>query len=428
MTDWLSLFPTGLKLEPSVSIHGHELEELLADFGSPLIVYDMDQVRSHVAEWSSAFGVEGVHYASKAFLTVEFARQMAALGIGLDVAGVGECHTALAAGFPPERIVVHGNNKSDDELAYYVEHGVGLVVVDNPDELQRLGDHARRAGKVMSILLRVSPGVEAHTHEYLQTGIEDTKFGIPMGDRSLDAAALAGATEGLRLRGLHAHIGSQIFDPEPFAEAARRMVAQYAACADASGHPLDILDLGGGWGIRYVDSDDPAPISELAKLVADSVAASAQEHGIPAPTVFVEPGRSIVGPCAMTLYTAGAPKKTTNKTWVPVDGGMTDNIRPALYGATYTVKNLSRPFADDDATVQVAGKLCESGDLIATDCAIALPESGEILGVAATGAYCYAMASNYNRVPRPAVIGVSGDGVVTLARRETLDDLLRLDG
>ncbi|MGH2759144.1 MAG: diaminopimelate decarboxylase [Actinomycetota bacterium] len=411
-----------------LEIGGCHTADLALEFGTPLFVLDLADVRDRIARYRDAFGGRNVFYASKAFLTKSFAPILADGDIGIDCVAGGELYTALAGGFPAERITVHGNNKARDELVAALEAGVGRIVVDSLAELEMLRGVTAELGVVARILLRITPGVDVHTHSYLQTGIEDSKFGFTIGDTAMQAIDAAARIEEIELMGLHSHIGSQLFDLDPFAEAARKMVGFLAGARRATALELPELVLGGGLGIAYLASDAPSSIEDLAKVLHDTVASEAERASTPAPTVKVEPGRSNIGPGMVTLYRVGTIKDVPGvRRFVAVDGGMSDNIRVPLYQARYMYLSATRPEAPHDQVVTIAGKLCETGDLIGHDVALPDVEAGELLACAATGAYGYAMASNYNKQPKPAVVAVFGGEVRTLARRESFEDLVRLE-
>lgn len=411
-----------------LEIGGRDVAELAHEFGTPLFVLDLADVRDRVARYRDIFGGYNVYYAAKAFLTRSFAPMLADWGIGLDCVAGGELYTAVSGGFPGERITLHGNNKSRAEIAEALTAGVGRVVVDSLPELELLREVATELEIVTRVLLRITPGVEAHTHSYLQTGTEDSKFGFPIGDAAMEAIDAAARIDEIELVGLHSHIGSQVFDLEPFAEAARKMVGFLAGARRATALELPELVLGGGLGIAYLPSDTPSSIEDLGKVLHDAVGAEAERLDTPLPTVKVEPGRSIIGPAMITLYTVGTIKDVPGvRRYVAVDGGMSDNIRVPLYQAAYTYLSATRPEVPHDHVCTIAGKLCETGDLIGHDVALPDVQPGELVACAATGAYGYAMASNYNKQPKPAVVAVFGGEVQTLARRETYEDLVRLE-
>ncbi len=422
-----------------VRFAGVDVRDLVAEHGSPLFVLDEADFRSRCAEYAGAFGdPASVHYASKAFLCTEVARWVAEEGLSLDVCSGGELRVALRAGFPTERIALHGNNKSVDELTAAVEAGVGAVVLDSFHEIARLDQIARSHGTVQPVMIRVTVGVEAHTHEFIATAHEDQKFGFSLssGDAA-EAARRVIKAEGLRLVGLHSHIGSQIFDDDGFELAAHRIVGLLAALREEHGPDtvadLSTVDLGGGIGIAYTPEDDPLPVPELAARLRDIVRKECGNAGFAPPRVAVEPGRAIAGPGTVTVYEVGTIKDVEldaglSRRYVSVDGGMSDNIRTALYDAVYDCRLVSRAAEAPPVLSRIVGKHCESGDVVVRDCW--LPEDiapGDLLAVAATGAYCYVMASNYNRLPKPAVVAVRDGQARLLLRRETEDDLLRLE-
>ncbi|RCW45273.1 diaminopimelate decarboxylase [Halopolyspora algeriensis] len=418
---------------------GLDVRELAERYGTPLFVLDEADFRARCAEYAAAFGdPASVHYAGKAFLCTEVARWIAEEGLSLDVATGAELRVALRAEFPPERIAFHGNNKSVAELAAAVEAGVGAVVLDSFHEITRLEHVARERGVRQPVMIRVTVGVEAHTHEFIATAHEDQKFGFSLasGDAA-EAAHRVLKADALELVGLHSHIGSQIFDETGFELAAHRVVgllaelrSEYGAEAVSS---LTTVDLGGGQGIAYTPEDDPMPVSELADRLHRIVRRECADAGFDPPRVTVEPGRSIAGPGTVTLYEVGTIKDVAldggaSRRYISVDGGMSDNVRTALYDASYDCRLVSRSGEKPGVLSRIVGKHCESGDVVVRDCWI--PEDiapGDLLAVAATGAYCYAMASNYNRLPKPAVVAARDGRARVLLRRETEDDLLRLE-
>ena len=415
-----------------VTIAGVPLPEIAAEYGTPVVVIDEDDFRSRCRDMAAAFlAPENVHYASKAFLTRRVARWVDEEGLALDVASENELRIALAADFPPGRITVHGNNKSDEFLRLCVESKVGHVVIDSHQELAQLEAVAKQAGVKQDVFVRVKPGVDAHTHEFIATSHEDQKFGISLatGD-ALSAAAAAITSDWLELTGLHCHVGSQVFDAEGFKLAAERVLGLYAEIWKTQGVALGYLDLGGGYGIAYMPGESPLDVNAVARDLLTAVQEVADELGIAAPTVVVEPGRAIAGPSAVTVYTAGVIKDvdtsyTTSRRYVAVDGGMSDNIRPSLYGALYDARVVNR-FTDGAPTdTRLVGSHCESGDILVEEAS--WPDDiapGDLIALAATGAYCYSMASNYNAFGRPAVVSVRGGEVTPMVRRETVEDLI----
>jgi diaminopimelate decarboxylase len=413
-----------------LEIGGITASTLAGKFGTPLYVIDEALFRENCRRYREAFGPGNrVVYAGKALLCTAVCRLAEEEGLCLDVASGGELYTALKAGFPPERIYFHGNNKSPEEIRQGLEAGVGRFVVDSLYELDLLSRLAGEAGKQPVILLRLTPGIEAHTHEYVRTGQIDSKFGLPIATgQALAGVRRALACPNLKLVGLHCHIGSQIFDLEPFREAARVMLSFAAEVRAATGWFPEELNLGGGLGIYYVSGDDPPAIEELAAAVLGAVRQTCAELGVPQPRVVVEPGRSIAGPAGTTLYTVGAVKEIPGvRLYVMVDGGMNDNIRPALYQARYEAALANRITDEPTATVTVAGKCCESGDVLIQNVRLPYPAPGDILAVPATGAYNYTMSMNYNRLPRPAMVLVKEGRAEVIISRESLEDLVRND-
>jgi diaminopimelate decarboxylase len=429
----------------ALRIAGVDVRDLADWYGTPLFVVDEADFRSRAAEFAAAFGAEAVHYAAKAFLCTEIARWVAEEGLSLDVASGGELAVALRAGFPPERIAVHGNNKSIAELVAAVEAGVGRIVVDSFHEITRLDAVARERGAVVPVMVRLTVGVEAHTHEFIATAHEDQKFGfsIAAGEASDAAEAVRRvlASDSLELVGLHSHIGSQIFDTEGFQVAAHRVVRFLAQLHKEHGdHALracTTLDLGGGFGIAYRAEETPVDVAELAEELRDIVKRECHAADLDVPQIAVEPGRAIAGPGTITVYEVGTLKDvplgaSSGRRYVSVDGGMSDNIRTALYDAVYDCRLVSRSSERDGSgeavLSRVVGKHCESGDIVVRDCWLPADLApGDLLAVAATGAYCYSMASSYNRLPRPAVVAVRDGEARVLLRRETPEDLFRLE-
>ena len=419
---------------------GHDVRDLAARYGTPMFVLDEHDFRSRCQDFADAFGHAGqVHYAAKAFLCRAVVGWLAQEGMALDVCSGGELRLALGAGFPAERINLHGSNKSDAELAAAVDAGIGAIVVDSFDEIGRLAgltEGSERAEPVR-VMVRVTVGVEAHTHEFIATAHEDQKFGFSLvNGAALEAVRRVLANPGLRLVGLHSHIGSQIFDASGFEVSAHRLVGLLARVLEE--HPelastLTTLDLGGGLGIAYTPADDPPAVDAMAKTLTGIVGRECQLAGLAVPAVAVEPGRAIVGPGTVTVYEVGTIKDVELdggqiRRYVSVDGGMSDNIRTALYDADYTVTLASRCSGAPPVRCRVVGKHCESGDIVVRDCYLPADLAvGDLLAVAATGAYCYAMASSYNRVPRPPVVAVSDGNARLLLRRETEDDLAALE-
>ncbi len=427
------LLPRSSRIAPDgqFSVGGCRVEALAEEFGTPLFVYDEAEIRGRCREYVAAFGPDSVIYASKAFLCTALARLIDDEGLMLDVATAGEMHVALRAGVDPARLELHGNNKSDAELATAVAAGVGRIVVDSHDELDRLAASVPVTGPPVRVLVRVTPGVDAHTHEYVTTGADDSKFGfnVANGD-ALRAARRVVDIDGLELVGLHCHIGSQVFVLAAY-EAAAQVVAGLAAEVEAAtGVEIAELNIGGGLGIRYQSADDPPAIADYARDLQDALRAACAAAGVKgAARLLVEPGRSIVGPAGLTVYRVGTIKEIDGvRTYVAVDGGMSDNVRVALYGARYEAFVPTRAAAERERIVTVVGKHCESGDIVVRDASVPADLAvGDLLVTPDTGAYGYSMASNYNKVPRPAVVFVADGRARLVIRRETLEDLVRLD-
>jgi diaminopimelate decarboxylase len=399
--------------------------------GSPSYVVVEDDFRARCRGYRDAFGADvDIYYAAKALLTRTIARWVREEDLSLDVATGGELTTALEAGFPAERILVHGNNKSVEEISQAVAARVGRIVIDSDIEIDRLAAAAAAAGVRQRVLVRVTVGVEAHTHEFIATAHEDQKFGFSLASgAALDAVRRVVASPALELVGLHSHIGSQIFDTAGFEVAAHRVVGLLATVRDVTGLTLPELDLGGGLGIAYTSDDDPADVAEVAKQLRAIVDRECAAASLPLPRLGFEPGRAIAGPSGVTLYEVGTVKDVDHlRTYVSVDGGMSDNIRTALYGSDYTVVLASRDSPAGPMLCRVVGKHCEAGDVIVRDAWLPADLApGDLLAVAATGAYCRSMASNYNTVPRPPVVAVRAGESRELVRRETVADLLALD-
>ncbi|MCH9709052.1 MAG: diaminopimelate decarboxylase [Actinomycetia bacterium] len=422
-----------------VEIAGVPVTEIAATFGTPAFVIDEDDFRARCRDIAAAFGSgERVRYAAKAFLCTEVARWVDEEGLSLDVASGGELAVALHAGFPAERIALHGNNKSVAELTAAVNNGVGHVVLDSMTEIERLDRIAGAADTVQDVLVRVTVGVEAHTHEFISTAHEDQKFGLSLASGAAMAAVRrVFETDHLRLVGLHSHIGSQIFDVAGFELAAHRVIGLLRDIVADFGvdktSQIAIVDLGGGLGISYLPQDDPPPMSDLAEKLQAIVRDESAAVGLPAPVLVVEPGRAIAGPGTITLYEVGTVKDVAvgadrHRRYVSVDGGMSDNIRTSLYGAEYDVRLLSRVSSSAPTLTRVVGKHCESGDIVVRDAWMPGDVApGDLVGVAATGAYCYSMSSRYNLIGRPAVVAVRDGRARLILRRETVDDLLSLE-
>ncbi|MFF2142766.1 diaminopimelate decarboxylase [Kitasatospora sp. NPDC058190] len=417
--------------EGVATVGGIDVKRLAAEFGTPAYVLDEEDFRTRARAWRDAFGSDAdVYYAGKAFLSKAIVRWLHEEGLNLDVCSVGELAVALAAGMPPERIALHGNNKSVDELEHAVKTGVGHIVVDSYEEIERLAAIAARQGVRQQVLIRITVGVEAHTHEFIATAHEDQKFGLSLnGGAAAEAVRRVLGHDSLELRGIHSHIGSQIFDTAGFEVAARRVVGLLAEIRDEHGVELPEIDLGGGLGIAYTSDDDPREPAEIAAALAEIVRRECAAANLDTPRLSVEPGRAIVGPTAFTLYEVGTVKPLEGlRTYVSVDGGMSDNIRTALYDAEYSVALVSRTSEAEPMLVRVVGKHCESGDIVVRDAFLPADLTpGDLIAVPATGAYCRSMASNYNHALKPPVVAVKDGAARVIVRRETEEDLLRLD-
>ena len=450
-----AVWPRGASRRAGVmTLAGNDVRALAEQYGTPLLAMDEQDFRSRCQDFADAFGsAADVHYAAKAFLSSHIVKWLAQEGLSLDVCSGGELRLALRAGFPAQQIALHGSNKSLAELESAVDAGIGAIVVDSFDEIGRLAGIAERVrsdaeanlagrngnagARRIPVMIRVTVGVEAHTHEFIATAHEDQKFGFSLaGGDAAEGVRRIVACQGLELVGLHSHIGSQIFDPSGFEVSAHRLVlllksviADHPQLADS----ITTLDLGGGLGIAYTSADTPPPVDAMAKSLTEIVERECQAAGLAVPRIAVEPGRAIVGPGTVTLYEVGTIKDVSLdggvvRKYVSIDGGMSDNIRTALYDADYTVVLASRSSSAPAARCRVVGKHCESGDIVVRDCY--LPSDlavGDLLAVAATGAYCYTMASNYNRLPRPPLVAVADGSSRQLLRRETDDDLMLLE-
>ncbi|MHC9554536.1 diaminopimelate decarboxylase [Corynebacterium diphtheriae] len=418
-----------------VSVAGVSLASIAQEYGTPVFVVDEADFRSRCRDMAAAFGgADKVHYASKAFLTRRIARWVEEEGLSLDIASHGELQVALRAGFPSQRITAHGNNKDCSFLQALVDARVGHVVIDSMVELERLEEISGAAGIQQPVMVRVKPGIEAHTHEFIATSHEDQKFGFSLASGSAYAAAArAISSESLYLIGLHCHVGSQVFDAQGFSLAAQRVLDLYSRIHRKLGVDLEQLDLGGGYGIAYTEDETPLDVAAVAQDLLKAVQSAADEIGISAPEVLVEPGRAIAGPSTVTVYEVGTVKDVhvtdrQTRRYLAVDGGMSDNIRPALYEAEYDARVINRNITGTPISSRVVGSHCESGDILINNAM--LPDDireGDLLALAATGAYCFAMSSRYNMMGRPAVVSVLDGQASVMVKRENIDDLLQLD-
>lgn len=418
----------------NLTIGGIDTTALAEEYGTPLYVMDEQLIRKNLRRFHESMqkyynGKGLVCYASKAFSCLEMCRIVASEGDGLDAVSIGELYTAVKAGFPMEKVGFHGNNKTDEELRYAVENGVGHIIVDNISELHRLEAIAGEIGAVPHIMFRIKPGIDAHTHDFVKTGQIDSKFGFALETgEAFDAVKEALACKNLKLVGLHCHIGSQIFDIAPFEEAARVMLGLIAKIRDELDFEVPGLNLGGGFGIKYLNEHDPVPFETYIERVSHVVSEECAKLNISQPFIYIEPGRSIAAPAGITLYKVGARKEIPGiRTYISVDGGMCDNPRYALYKSEYEAVVANKANEERTEKVTIAGKCCESGDLIGENMPLQHAESGDIIAVCATGAYNYSMSSNYNRIPKPAVVFVNEGKSRIGVKRETLEDIIRND-
>jgi diaminopimelate decarboxylase len=433
---WSSSVTTGAEL----SIAGITAKTLAKEFGTPTFFIDEADFRERARAWDKAlkdaFGSHAgtVYYASKAFICTEVARWIKEIGIGIDVSTGGEMAVALAGSIDPSKIEVHGNNKSLGEIEKAISVGVEAIVIDSLYEIERVAEAAKKAGKVQRVLLRITPGIQAHTHESIATAHEDVKFGFSIASGAAWAAITAVRNHpSLELRGVHAHIGSQIFGYKSFEILSERLVSLLAQYRDEFKSELPELDLGGGYGIAYLPGEETVDPHEAMNALAAAVTKNCAAHNLQIPRVSIEPGRAIVGPTMFTLYEVGTVKDVTlengtHRRYISIDGGMSDNIRPSLYGAEYTTILANRTSTAPHVSSRLVGKHCETGDIVIRE--IDLPDDivpGDLLAVPATGAYGRSMASNYNHVPRPPVVAVKDGKARVIVRRETEADLLRLD-
>lgn len=413
---------------------GYDTVELAEKYGTPLYLMDEDKIREHVRAYKTAMAKyfpagSMPEFASKAFSCKQIYRIMAGEGIDIDVVSPGEIYTAAAAGFPMENSFFHGNNKTDADIRFAIENKVGCFVVDGEDELSALNRIAGEMGVKQNILLRITPGIDPHTHKKISTGSVDSKFGTAIETgQAMEIVKKALALGNIKLCGFHCHVGSQIFESQPFTDASEIMFEFIAEVRDSLGYTAETLNLGGGLGVRYTEDDPEIDYGEKIKEVAEILNTQCEKLGLPVPKILMEPGRSLVADAGMTLYTVGSVKEITGyKNYVSIDGGMTDNPRYTLYESPYTVILASRANDEKDYIATVAGRCCESGDLIQENVKMPKPARGEILAVLTTGAYNYSMASNYNRVGRPPVVMLNSERDYLAVRRETFKDICALD-
>ena len=417
-----------------LAIAGYDTVELAKKYGTALFVLDEDKLRENCAVYVNSmkkyFGENAMPlYASKALCFTGIYRIVAECGMGTDIVSSGELYTAVKAGFPLEKAFFHGNNKTDADIEYAIENGLGYFVVDNEEELLAISEIAGAHGVMQKVLLRITPGIDPHTHKAIMTGSVDSKFGsaIETG-RAYEMVEMALASKNIVLEGFHCHIGSQIFECDPFCDAADIMLRFVAEVKDKYGFLTKVLNLGGGFGVRYTEAEPEIDIEANIREVAAHVKKRCVEFSLDMPQILMEPGRSIVADTCITLYTVGSVKEIGKlKNYVSVDGGMPDNPRYALYGSAYTIMLANRAEEEASFKCSIAGRCCESGDLLQEDVMLPRPKRGDILAVLVTGAYNYSMASNYNRLPRPAIVTVSKNGERVAVKRESFADLCRND-
>ncbi len=414
-----------------LEIGGLDTIELVKKYGTPLYVYDVALIRQRARSFKETFEKHNmkaqVSYASKAFSSLAMVQLADEEGLSLDVVSGGELYTAIAAGFPMERVHFHGNNKSKEELIMALDHKIGYIVVDNFYELELLDALCAERKQRMEVVLRITPGIEAHTHDYIMTAQADSKFGLDL-QQAEDALQIAMQSSWLVASGIHCHIGSQIFETTGFKIAVQKIFEKLAHWKESLSFEASILNLGGGFGIRYTSEDEPKQASEYVTEIIMEVKKQAENYNLSVPEIGIEPGRSLVGDAGITLYKIGSSKEVPDvRKYIAIDGGMTDNIRPALYQAKYEAVLANKPLEQPAEVVSIAGKCCESGDMLIWD--LPLPHAGDqdILAVFCTGAYGYSMANNYNRIPRPPVVFVENSEAKLVVKRETYEDLVHLD-
>ena len=424
----------GINSSNHLTIGGCDSVELCEKYGTPLYVIDENIVREHCKLYKNAIdecydGNGLVFFASKALCNLEIIRIVKSEGLGADAVSSGELYTLLKAGMDCEKICIHGNNKSDDELDFAVKNNAGRIVVDSLSELARLDGIAKKYNRVQKVLFRIKPGIDAHTHDFIMTGQIDSKFGFALETGEAEEAVIEALKyKNLLVAGVHCHIGSQIFESEPFEEAAKVMVNFMADIKDKTGYEMTELNLGGGFGVTYTEKDDPIKFNKYIEKISLVVKAACNARGIKLPFIMMEPGRSIVATAGVTLYTTGAIKNIPNvRKYVSVDGGMGDNPRYILYQAEYTALVANKAGDKKSEVVTLAGKCCESGDLLGENMPIQQVEEGDKIAVLTTGAYNFSMASNYNRIPRPAMVAVKNGESRIIVKRETFEDLIKND-
>lgn len=415
----------------NLCIGGYDVQKIAKEYGTPAYIMDEDEIRKNCRVYTNAlkhyYDGNGIAlYASKALSCKYIYRIAMEEGMGIDVVSGGELYTALKAGFPAEKIYFHGNNKTADELKMALTNNIGRIVVDNIFELETLNEMAGSLGKTAEIMFRIKPGIDAHTHSFVQTGQIDSKFGVALETgEAEDIVTKANAMDNVKVVGVHCHIGSQIFELAPFELAAERMMNFIADMKDKYGIEIKELNLGGGYGIKYTENDSPINYDKYIEAVSKVVRRISEERSVALPFIVMEPGRSLVAEAGLTVYTVGAVKEIPNiRTYISVDGGMGDNPRYILYESEYEAVRVRDPLAEKTMTATIAGKCCESGDILIKDAKLPEVKAGDLVAVLATGAYNYSMASNYNRIPRPPIVMVSGGKTKLAVKRESYDDLI----
>ncbi|WP_186578309.1 diaminopimelate decarboxylase [Aquibacillus kalidii] len=427
------IHPFQINTQGHIAIDGIDATTLAKKYGTPLFVYDVNAVRANARAFVETFNQLGVKaqvaYASKAFSSIAMLQVAKQEKLSLDVVSQGELYTALQADFPVDKIHMHGNNKSYAELEMAVKNNIGCIVIDNFYEIELLTEILANYKKQMNVLIRVTPGIEAHTHDYILTGNEDSKFGFDLSNgQAEEAFQLLSKTDWINVKGLHCHIGSQIFETDGFVMAVKRLFETLGKWQASYHYKPEVLNLGGGFGIRYTEEDDPLPLSGYVKALVDEIQLQIDQYGLDFPEIWIEPGRSIVGNTALTLYTIGSKKDIPGvRKYISVDGGMTDNIRPALYEAKYDAMIANKANMPKSEEVSVAGKCCESGDMLIWDVELPQVDHGDLLAVFSTGAYGYSMSNHYNRFPKAAVVFVENNKDKLVIQRETYQDVVKND-
>lgn len=431
MTTNQLLKPVTVKRDKNLYIGGCDMTELVKEYGTPLYVLDEDTIRNVCRDYKNAFK-EYPHvkmmYASKALCTSALTKLLDSEGFGFDTVSIGEIYTVLKSGVSLENVLFNGNNKTEEELDFAIKNGVGRISVDNFQEVDLISKVGGRYNRMIDVLLRITPGIECHTHEYIKTGQLDSKFGFDLSQIDDVISKITTEHQNIRIRGLHAHIGSQIFEPSCFHDEIEVLISEISRIEKKFGIILDEINIGGGLGVKYVESDMPPSINDVAEVIEDSLKKHIGEYGTKYPTIYLEPGRSVISTAGVTLYTIGSMKQVPNMTkYVTVDGGMADNPRPSMYQAEYTAEIANDISGRPDEKVTIAGRFCESGDILINGINLPTPQAGDILCVYNTGAYNYSMASNYNRVEKSAMVLVKDGKSDMIVKRETLDDLISHD-